>query len=68
MKILSQDIDEVIIRCDVETQSPRALGVLDESQNLMWLPFSQIEIIDIITDVEYELSIPRWLAEEKEIV
>lgn len=41
----------------------------EEEEHTFWLPYSQIEILDINhkTDV-YEVEVPEWLASEKGMV
>jgi len=68
MKILAQDNEEIIIIFDVKNKTKKALMVLNGEDEELWLPLSQIEVIDIISDNEYEILMPLWLAEEKEII
>lgn len=68
MKVLAQDKEEILILCDVKYQTSNVYMILDDDGDKVWLPKSQVEVVDVISDMEYELSMPRWLAEEKEIV
>ena len=66
-EIICQDEDETIIRCGVKYESSKALLIVNHKGNDVWLPLSQIDIIENL-DNEMEICIPNWLIEKKIIV
>lgn len=67
MKIITQDEDETLIQCTVECITVGAIRILGLELEEIWLPRSLIEVVSEDYN-RYEILIPNWLAEEKEIV
>jgi len=58
-------LTEVTVQILSETE--KAVMVTDDGKRHIWLPRSQIEI-DMKDDELAEITLPEWLAKEKELI
>jgi hypothetical protein len=54
----------------VHVETKRAILVSDdgEKENAVWLPLSQIEFVATKDKGIFEVTLPEWLAKEKELI
>lgn len=67
MKILCESEDEVIIKVRPLHETPKAILIKNVDEDEVWLPLSVVEVLDDV-EGEYEIAIPMWLVEEKDII
>lgn len=67
MKILCESEDEVIIKVRPLHETPDAILIKNVDEDEVWLPLSVVEVLDYV-EGEYEIAIPMWLVEEKDVI
>lgn len=61
------DIHDFTLHFHTETEKGIKVSTDGNRANAFWLPKSQIEVVDLGRDM-VEVSIPEWLAKEKELL
>ena len=62
-KIIQEDDQQIFMRCELLVETEKAIKVQGMEDNEVWLPKSQIEIVE--TDEEViEVLVPVWLVEK----
>ena len=67
MKIIAEGNDETIVRTSFLRETEKAILVTDVDENEVWLPLSQIEVLEV-GQGQCEISVPNWLIEAKELL
>lgn len=53
-------------------KSEKAVCVENSNDEMVWLPLSQIEVTvdleDLVQGNKFELTVPEWLVEDKELI
>ena len=68
-KIVEMTLAELVdIDVQVHHQTDRAILVSEEGEEKIWLPLSQIEVVISVDGFTATVTMPEWLALEKELI